>query len=115
MRDSLDLFRSIGVAPREIRPTGGGARSRAWRQIQADVLETPIAAPDVDEGPALGAALLAAVGCGAFRSVAEACDAAVRIVETIEPDARRAAIYRERHAAFRALYPALRAAREGRA
>lgn len=111
LKDSLDIFRSLGVKPAEIRATGGGARSALWRSILADVLDTPIASPAVDEGPAFGAALLASVGAGAFLDVDEAAEAAVRIVSVTEPDAGRAAIYRERHAAYRALYPALRDAR----
>ncbi len=108
LRDSLEIFRSLGVAPREIRATGGGARSAEWRRILADVLETPIAVPEVDEGPAFGAALLASVGAGTFFDVGEACEAAVRIRETTEPDSSRAALYAERYSSYRALYPALK-------
>lgn len=107
LNDSLEIFRSLGVKPGEIRATGGGARSPLWRRILADVLRTPIATPSVDEGPAFGAALLASVGAGAFLDVDEAANAAVRIASVTEPDEGRAALYRERFEAYRSLYPAL--------
>jgi xylulokinase len=108
LKDSLDIFRSRGVEPSEIRATGGGARSPVWRRILADVLETRIAMPEVDEGPAFGAALLASVGAGDFTDIGLACEASVRIASVTEPDPHRFPLYRERHAAYRALYPALR-------
>jgi xylulokinase len=110
LADSLDLVRAIpGVSPpKEIRVTGGGAKSAFWRKLMADVFEAEIAVTTSTEGPAFGAALLAAVGAGAFRTVEEACDALVHVTQRVAPDATTAARYREIHAVYRTLYPALR-------
>jgi xylulokinase len=56
----LRRFKDLGIVPEEIRLTGGGSKSAAWRQIVADVLGLPCAALKESEGAALGAAIHAA-------------------------------------------------------
>ena len=109
LRDSLDLLRETGIEVSAGRASGGGARSRLWLEIVASVLELPLERVAVDEGAAYGAALLGGVAAGAWSNVGEAVAACVRPAETIEPNPAWVDHYRERHAAFRALYPALRA------
>ncbi len=104
LADSLDLVREIGAPPREIRLTGGGAQSRFWRQMMADVFDTPVAVTTSTEGPAFGAALLGGVAAGVFASVEEAADALVHVTATVAPEPATAARYREVHAVYRALY-----------
>ncbi|GMV99255.1 MAG: xylulokinase [Candidatus Hydrogenedentota bacterium] len=109
MRDSLEIMRDMGVAITQVRASGGGAKSAMWRQMQADVNETPLVTINVDEGPAYGAALLATVATGMYGSVPEACAATIRVVDSCEPDAARSAVYtrwfREYQAAYKALAP----------
>jgi xylulokinase len=108
LRDSLDIMVELGVAPAQIRATGGGARSPFWRQLLADILNCPIVRTEADEGPAYGAALLAGVAAGLFKSVDEAC-AGIRLRSDVsEPDPHRVQQYDAYHAAFRELYPAIR-------
>jgi xylulokinase len=109
--DGLDVLRDLGASPGEVRLTGGGARSPLWRQILADAFGVPCRTLEADEGPALGAALLAGVGIGVWRSVGEACSAAVRPAEATEPSG---ADYTESLARYRKLYPALRSAEADR-
>src|SRR5205814_4850891 len=98
----------LGVAPAQVRATGGGGRSAFWRQLQADVYGLPVHRTAADEGPAYGAALLAGVGAGLFGSVEEAA-ALVRLrPEVAEPDPARSRLYDEYFDAYRALYPATR-------
>ena len=79
LKDSLELMRAVGQAHSfEIRATGGGRRSALWRQILADVLGARLVTTTTSEGAAQGAAMLAAVGAGWFRSVPDACGAIVR-------------------------------------
>ena len=107
VRDGLDLMLEAGTPPPDqIRASGGGTASPLWRQILADVLEAEIATVSTTEGAAYGAALLAAVGAGWYPSVDAATDACVRATPVAAPGPD-AATYRERHAAYRALYPAL--------
>lgn len=103
LRDCLDVMTSLGVEASEVRAAGGGARSRLWRQILADVLDRPIATLGLDEGPAYGAALLAGAGTGAWSSVEEAADL-VTVASRVEPDAAAAALHRERHAIYREIH-----------
>jgi len=108
LRDGLDLMLEAGMpAPSQVRASGGGIASPLWRQILADVLETEIATVNTTEGAAYGAALLATEAAGWFPDVEAAVGALVRAtaVASPGPDAAR---YREAHATFRDLYPALR-------
>lgn len=108
LRDGLDLMIRAGLeAPQQVRASGGGIRSPLWRQILADVLECEIATTDTAEGAAYGAALLALVGSGRFATVDEACAASVSVRSGFEPGPD-VAVYREAHARYRKLYPALR-------
>src|SRR5262249_22727960 len=106
LRDSLELMRALGVTIEQVRVSGGGARSRLWRQILADVFESEIVVVNATEGAAFGAALLAGVGVGTFASVPEAADRTIRVVDRVTPSADRA-IYADYYPVYRALYPAL--------
>lgn len=108
LRDGLDLMLDAGVpAPTQIRASGGGIRSPLWRQILADVLGAEIATVATAEGAAFGAGLLAAVGAGWYGDVREAVDAVVTVTPAATPGPNQER-YRELHAAYQQLYPALR-------
>jgi xylulokinase len=66
--------------------TGGGSKSKFWSQMLADLYACPVSGMQSDEGAALGAALLAAVGAGIYTTVQEACQTVVRKGETLNPD-----------------------------
>src|SRR6185436_4600404 len=66
LRDSVSILANHGLAPRQMLLTGGGAKSAFIRRLQADVFGVPVSTVNREEGPAYGAALLAAVGVGAF-------------------------------------------------
>jgi xylulokinase len=107
LRDGLDLMTAAGLpVPTEIRASGGGMVSPLWRQILADVLDTEIATVDTTQGAAFGAGLLAAVGAGWFPSVGAAASDTVHVMPAASPgpDVER---YRQAHARYRELYPAL--------
>ena len=74
----------------------------------ANVLNISVDSIESEEGPALGGAMLAAVGCGVFASVEAAAEKIVKVVGTVEPEAELAGLYEERYQAFRKIYPALR-------
>lgn len=104
MRDSFDILEAMGVPMTQVRASGGGARSRLWRQIQADATGRTHSIVNVEEGPALGVALLAGVGVGAWSTVAEACEAAIEVVGATEPCPETVDLYRRCHAIYRGLY-----------
>jgi xylulokinase len=108
MRDSLELIREMGVAIDQVRASGGGARNALWKQIQADIYGCGVHALNSTEGPAFGAALLAQVGTGGFKSVLEACDATIRVVDSTRVDPKAKAYYDRAYAIYRQLYQDLR-------
>ena len=90
----------------QIRISGGGTRSPVWRRILADVLGVELVSVETSEGAALGAALLAGVGTGAWASASEACEAAVELGAVTRPDAKARQAYDEIYQRFRSCYPA---------
>ena len=108
MRDCLELIREIGGDIKEIRLSGGGARNPLWKQIQADIYGQEVCTNNATEGPAFGVALLAQVGTGGFATVAEACDATIKVVETLPADPGARAFYDRGYPIYRKLYTDLK-------
>lgn len=108
MRDSMEVAKSLGLHLERTKICGGGAKSPLWCRIMANVLDMKVDLLAVEEGPALGGAMLAAVGCGAYASVEEAAAAIVSVAKTIEPEPELVAKYEERYQVFRQIYPALK-------
>ncbi|MCU0493886.1 MAG: xylulokinase [Chloroflexaceae bacterium] len=109
LRDGLDIMRGLNLPISEVRATGGGARSQLWRQMQADIYGCTVTTLAAEEGPAYGAALLAAVGVGHFASVDEAVDRCVQTSGSTAPNAAAVERYERVYAIYRELYPTLRA------
>jgi xylulokinase len=108
MREQIMIFRKMGIPVNQVRASGGGARSIFWRQLQADMYAAPVVTINVSEGAALGVAILAAVGVGAYKSVPEACKAIIRVKEQSKPAKKSVAFYDEQYEKYAALYPALK-------
>lgn len=108
LRDCLEIFKSAGVQVSTVRLGGGGAKSRLWRQIQADVYRAPVEIIDADEGAAFGAAILAGVGAGAWKTVDEACKQSIKVIETIEPNSESSEKLEGNYNAYKTLYSALK-------
>jgi xylulokinase len=108
LRDTFTLFAEMKVAVDKIRLGGGGARSPLWRQIQADVYGHEVEIVEAEEGAAYGAAILAGVGAGAWKSVDEACAAVVRVAKTVKPQPEAAAVMNANYPAYRRVYRATR-------
>jgi xylulokinase len=110
LRDSFEIMRELRTPIDTIRLGGGGARSRLWRQIQADVYGNTVETIEVDEGAAFGAAILAGVGAGAWSSVDEACSKGIRVAERVEPEPGSVEMLNRNYEAYKLLYSALRPA-----
>ncbi|MDR1885734.1 MAG: xylulokinase [Synergistaceae bacterium] len=105
MNEGVEIARSLGVNPSLVIASGGGARSRLWRQIQADVYGLPVRRSIATEQSCVGAAILAAVGIGLFKDIDEACGAMTRLSpETELPDRDAHARYQELFSIYRELY-----------
>ena len=108
MRDCADRLIGMGVPIQAIRLLGGGARSRLWAQIRADLTGLPVEVPEVTDTSALGAALLASVAAGAHAGIEEAAGLVGAVARTIDPDSANRAAYDEAYGSYRALFEALR-------
>lgn len=108
LRDCLEIIRDMQVPVQEVRASGGGGRSPLWRQMQADIFQTPIAVINSKEGPAMGAALLAGVGAGIYKDVKEACDRAIQVVSVQDPIKENISVYEKFYEVYKSLYPALK-------
>lgn len=108
MRDAIEIMQRMNISISQIRASGGGARSRFWRQLQADIYDKPIVTTNAEEGPAYGAALLAGVGTGAWSTVEEACRACIKERGRVKPVPRRAAAYARHYDVYTRLYEDLK-------
>jgi xylulokinase len=107
VRDITTQMQAAGIELRELRVVGGGAKSRLWNQIKADVTGLQVNVPEITETTALGAAFLALVGLGAYATLAEVSEHVVKIRERIDPDPVAASIYTESYRRYRQTYFAL--------
>lgn len=108
MRDSLEIIRDLGIPVKEIRLSGGGARSAFWRRVQADIYGQHVVTVNAEEGPAYGAALLAMAGTGAYSDVTEACEATIHVISQTACSKRHKRIYDAAYPVYRALYRCLK-------
>ena len=108
MRDSLEVAKSLGIAIKETTICGGGAKSPLWKKIMANVLGIRVNTLEIEEGPAYGGAILAAIADGVYSSVEEAAGAIVRKVDYVEPEPELTTAYEINYRKFVEIYPALK-------
>ena len=108
LKDTFAIFEEIEIPVADIRLGGGGARSKLWRRVQAEVYGRPVQILEVEEGPAYGAAILAGVGAGLWPSVETACESVVRMTECVEPQPEHVATLNAQYARYRRIYPAMK-------
>ena len=108
LRDSLEVARKLGIKIERTKICGGGAKSPLWKKIIANVMNLKVDVLEVEEGPSMGGAMLAAVGCGAYPDVETIGKKMAHVVDTVEPEEELVAKYEERYQKFKELYPALR-------
>ncbi len=104
LNESLHLFRQAGKTVDMIVSIGGGAKNPVWLQMQADIFEARVQSLASEQGPGLGAAMLAAVGCGWFPDLDRCAETFVRPAQTYEPDAKRSAVYRRLFRVYQDVY-----------
>lgn len=104
LADCNDILKELDVLVRRMKACGGGSKSPVWRQIMADLYDCEIVTLEKEEGPALGAAILAGVGTGVFESVKEAGRKIVKCADTIRPIPAEAELYKQYHTVYDSLY-----------
>ncbi|HRR78091.1 MAG TPA: xylulokinase [Ruminococcus sp.] len=108
LRDCVEVFRDMDISINDMMACGGGGRSELWRSMLADMYKCPVRTIASEEGPALGAAILASVGTDIYSSVHEACGAIVRTGKEQLPDVDNSAVYERYYQLYRELYPVLK-------
>ncbi|MHB1001328.1 MAG: FGGY-family carbohydrate kinase [Armatimonadota bacterium] len=100
LRENIQLLQENGFDIEVIRSIGGGAKSDLWLQMKADVTGIPVERPMVTEAATLGAAMLAAVGCGIFTSVEECSQSFYHAERVFHPDGKTHADYETPYNAY---------------
>lgn len=104
LSDCNDILKEMGVQVDEMMACGGGGRSRIWRQMLADLYNCQVKTVHQSEGPALGAAILAGVGCGIYESVEKACEKLILADQCSGPAAENVETYQRYHQLYKKLY-----------
>lgn len=108
MRDSLEIMRGMGIQAKEVRLSGGGARSTFWAQMQADIYGCTTCITNSTAGSAYGAMLLGGVGAKVWKSVPEACAATIKVAKTIKKNVKSVNEYNKFYPQYGRLYQALK-------
>ena len=107
LRDCVECARAGGLTITKATVCGGGAKSAVWKRILANVLNVEILSPETEQGPAYGAAFLAMIGAGEYKS-AEQAKELIKIKEHISPEQTIMQKYEEKYRTFCKLYPVLK-------
>lgn len=108
IRDNVEIAGKLGIEIKESKVCGGGARSRLWLTILANVLNMRLRIPENEQGPSIGSAILAMVCCGVYADAAQACAQMEEAADFIEPVPSIAARYDEQYKKYSLLYPAMK-------
>lgn len=108
LKDCLSIINEFGIEADNIRLSGGGARSDLWKGILCDTFCAKVSTVNSKEGPALGVAILSAVGAGLYGSIEEACNACIKEASSKEPEKVNSEIYSDFYKVYKNLYCCLK-------
>ena len=108
MRLNYEALSGSGIRFEKLNATGGGARSKIWMQMKADVLDLPITALKTMDSGTVGSAMLTGIAAGLFRDLPDAAAHMVQEVETYYPRAYMHKKYMEIYERYKAVYKAVR-------
>ncbi|WP_089964729.1 xylulokinase [Lihuaxuella thermophila] len=109
LHESIEILKQSGKSVESVVSIGGGAKSGEWLQIQADVFDAAVVKLKNEQGPGMGAAMIAACGCGWFDSLEECAAAFVQVGQVIQPRPESVEQYRQLFAVYRDVYENTRA------
>ncbi|MBW7476842.1 xylulokinase [Paenibacillus oenotherae] len=104
LNESVDLFRRAGKEIDTIISIGGGAQNPVWLQMQADIFNADVVALENEQGPGLGAAMLAAFGCGWYASLKDCADSFVKRASVFKPQPAAVGVYAELFRTYQQVY-----------
>lgn len=106
LKDSQTLMSEVaGKTFSRIVSVGGGAKNKDWLQMQADIFNAEIVALTAEQGPGLGAAMLAALGCGWFSDIESCAETFVEYTEAVKPIPENVAVYADVYEDYKRIYP----------
>jgi xylulokinase len=105
LRECVESLPPTGIEIEDFRAVGGGSKSDAWLQMTADILQRPLVRPRVTEAGALGAAIIAGIGCGLFSSYEAGVEAMVSLERVFEPNPQKRQLYDRRFEKYKQLWP----------
>ena len=109
LRDCLEVFEELDVKVERVIASGGGAKSKVWRQMQADIFNKEISMTQSIEQAAMGAAILAGVGVRIYKDVEDGCKKVVKLKEEkIKPIPENVDIYHKQFEIYKSLYQDLK-------
>jgi xylulokinase len=108
LRENIEMIERTGVVVKEIRSLGGGSKSRLWSTIKADICGRDMVTMNQTEATSLGAAILAFVALGDYRSLEAACAKAVSPKDRYHPDTKRRSVYDMAYQKYLRVYERLR-------
>jgi xylulokinase len=103
LKNLVDALPTTNIKINDFRAVGGGSRSDSWVQICADIFGLPFTRPAITEAGTLGAAIIAGVGSGIFKSYAEGVAAMVKLERTFEPDIKKYERYQVRYQYYQSM------------
>ncbi|WP_162140273.1 xylulokinase [Haploplasma axanthum] len=103
----FEIIKTKNKDLKNVRITGGGAKSPIWGQMIADILNTSVETILVEEGPALGAAILAMVADGKYETVEDACNEIIEVKHIFKPNSKEVLIYEKKYNEYMKVYPKL--------
>ncbi|WP_203248081.1 xylulokinase [Sporosarcina beigongshangi] len=112
LNESIHIFRESGKKIDTIISIGGGAKNDTWLQMQADIFNAKILKLSSEQGPGMGAAMLAAYGCGWFESLSQCADVFLETTKSYEPIKENVEKYKELFAIYTKVYAQTRTINE---
>ncbi|MCA6071018.1 MAG: xylulokinase [Endomicrobium sp.] len=109
LKDSMEIMqKDAGKKFERIVSVGGGAQNKNWLQIQADIFNSTITTLTIEQGPSLGAAMIAAVGVGWYKDFKSCADKFVSFGDVFQPNQKRAEKYKDVYELYKQVYPSTR-------
>ena len=108
LKDSIEIMRSLKIPVQQIRVSGGGARSKFWLQMLADIFGQKVISVNLTEGGALGAALLAGSGTGLYTDLKKICKKLIKTKESFKPNKKHQLFYKRYYNLYKKSYSNLK-------
>ena len=108
LTDCLSVINEVGIGIENMALCGGGGKSALWRSMVSDCFSMPVDTMVSEEGPAMGAAILAGCASGVYESVKQGCASAVKTKSTTAPSRENTKVYHKYYELYKALYSALK-------